>query len=150
MLSFRLKSCLKVALCTVAFAGFSPPAVAAGLMSACEAEIAANCGDVSSGRGRISACLYAHGGKLSGACKTEVETITNSRAIKRNVPAGILSLQGSEYEAGLREACTSDANRLCSGVTTGKGRILSCLYSRSNKVSKSCAAEAKMVLDQLK
>ena len=150
MLSYCIISRLAIAMCAGALASLTSSALAAGLMVACEAEITANCAGVSSGRGRISACLYAHGDKLSGACKTEVAKVSSGRSVHRNVPAGVLSLQGSEYEAGLREACTSDANKLCSGVKIGKARILSCLYSRSNKVSKACAAEAKMVLDQLK
>ena len=141
---------IAMAMCVGALVVLASPAHAADLMGACKAEIAANCADVSSGRGRISACLYAYGDKLSGACKTEVNKISSSRSVKRNVPAGVLSLQGSEYEAGLRKACTSDANKLCSGVKIGKARILTCLYSRSNKVSKACATEAKMVIDQLK
>ncbi|MDH3580216.1 MAG: hypothetical protein OEM91_06270, partial [Hyphomicrobiales bacterium] len=113
MLSFRFTSRLAIAMSVGALASLATPALAAGLTTACEAEIAANCSGVSNGRGRISACLYAHGDGLSGACKTEVDKVTNSRAVKKNVPAGVLSLQGSEYEAGLRKACTSDANKLC-------------------------------------
>ncbi len=137
-------------MCAGALESLATSALAAGLMSACEAEIAANCSGVSNGRGRVSLCLYAHGNRLSGACKTEVDKVTNSRAMKKNVPTGVLSLQGSQYEAGLRKACTSDANKLCPNVKIGKARILACLYSRLNSVSKACSSEAKMVLDQLK
>jgi len=119
-------------------------AQADNLMGACEAEIAANCTGVSKGRGRISACLMAHDDKLSGACKTEVAKVSNSRTFKRYIPAGVWSLQGSKYEAGLRKACTSDMNKLCPSVKTGNGRILACLYSRSNSVSKACSSQVKM------
>ena len=107
MHTFRFTSRLAIAMCAGALASLATPALAANLMSACEAEIAANCAGVSKGRGRISLCLFAHGDKLSGACKTEVVKVSDSRAFKRYVPAGVRSLQGSEYEAGLRKACTS-------------------------------------------
>lgn len=119
-------------------------ALADNLMSACAADIAVNCTGVPKGRGRISACLMAHDDKLSGGCKAEVATVRNSRVFKRYTPAGGWSLQGSKYEAGLRKACTSDMNRLCSSVKDGGGRILACLYSRSNSVSKACSSQVKM------
>ena len=120
------------------------------MMAACEAEIVANCTGVSKGRGRISACLYAHDDKLFGACKSEVIKVSNSRALQKNMPTGVQSLQGSEYEAGLRNACTSDADKLCTGVKTGNGRILACIYSRSNSVSNACSSATKIVLNKLK
>ncbi len=150
MRSFRFTSRLAIAMYAGALASLATPALAADLMSACEVEIATNCTGVSKGRGRISLCLFAHDDKLSGACKTEVAKVSDSRAFKRYIPAGVRSLQGSEYEAGLRKACTSDANKFCPSVKIGNGRILACLYSRSNSVSKPCSLEAKLVLDQLK
>lgn len=119
-------------------------ALADNLMSACAPDIAVNCTDVAKGRGRISACLMAHDDKLSGGCKAEVANVRNSYVFKRYTPAGGWSLQGSKYEAGLRKACTSDMNRFCSSVKDGDGRILACLYSRSNSVSKACSSQVKM------
>ncbi len=127
------------------FIGLPGTAQAKNLMAACAAEIAANCSGVSKGRGRISACLYAHGDRLSGACKTEVTKVSESRLFRRNIPTGVLSVQRLEFEAGLRNACASDTDKLCSGVKTGNGRILACLYSRSNRLSKTCSSEAKMI-----
>ncbi len=150
MRSFRFTSHLAIAMCAGALVSLATPALAADLMSACKSEISSLCSSVSKGRGRISLCLFAHGDKLSGACKTEVAKVSDSRAFKRYIPAGVRSLQGSEYEAGLRKACTSDANKFCPSVKIGNGRILACLYSRSNSVSKPCSSEAKLVLDQIK
>ena len=124
-----------------------PNAAQAGnLIAACKAEIAANCTDVAKGRGRISACLWAHDDKLSGGCKTEVLKVSNSRTFQKYIPAGSGSRKGSQYEAGLRRACTSEVNELCPSVKSGNGRILACLYSRSNSVSKACSSEAKLVV----
>ena len=145
-----LKPVLQMAIAICVFAAFGLPSsvAVADMMSACKTEISAKCAGVSKGRGRIAACLYAHGNQLSGGCKTEVDKVSNSSAAKRYVPAGILSLQGTEYEAGLRKACTADAKKLCPSVTI-VNRVLVCLYSRVNKVSSGCKSEAKRVLDQL-
>jgi hypothetical protein len=124
-----------------------PGAAQAGnMISACKAEIAANCSGVSEGRGRISACLYANDDKLSGTCKTEVVDISNSSSFQRYLPTGVQSLKGSEQEADLRAACTADADKVCTGVKKGNGRFLACVYAQSASVSKECSAAAKFIL----
>jgi hypothetical protein len=144
MRSFDMRIMCAAGLLAASLSALPNTALADNMMSACVADIAANCTGVSKGRGRISACLMAHDDKLSAACRTEVANVRNSRAFKRYIPAGVWSLQGSKYEAGLRKACTSDMNRLCSSVKGGDGRILACLYSRSNSVSKACSSQVKM------
>ncbi len=47
MRTFRFTSRLAIAMCAGALASLATPALAANLMSACEAEIAANCAGVS-------------------------------------------------------------------------------------------------------
>ncbi len=121
-------------------------AQAGNLMAACRAEIAAVCAGISKGRGRISACLIAHDDKLSRACRTEIVKVRNSRTFQRFIPAGFSSLQGSDGKADLFKTCASDVIRLCPRVRMGNGRILACLYSRSNSVSKSCSSEAEMLV----
>ena len=123
-------------------------AQASGLMSACKADIAKNCPNVTKGRGRIAACLIAYDNRLSGPCKTEVTKISKSRTYRKFVPASLRSSdRGPQLEAELRKVCTSDIGRLCPGVRTGKGRILACLYSRSGNVSKTCSSAAKQIAD---
>ena len=129
-------------------AAFSGGVQAGGLMSACKADIAKTCPDVTKGRGRISACLIAYDDRLSGPCKTEVTKISKSRTYRKFVPASLRSSDhGPQLEAALRKVCTSDIGRLCPGVRTGKGRILACLYSRSGNVSKPCSSAAKQIAD---
>lgn len=150
MRSFVIRTVFAAGLLATSLAALPDTVQADNMMAACEAEIVANCTGVSKGRGRISACLYAHDDKLFGACKSEVIKVSNSRALQKNMPTGVQSLQGSEYEAGLRNACTSDADKLCTGVKTGNGRILACIYSRSNSVSNACSSATKIVLNKLK
>jgi hypothetical protein len=122
-------------------------AQADNMMSACEAEIDTNCSGVSEGRGRISACLYAHDDKLSGTCKAEVAEVTNSSTFQRYLPTGVQTMQGFEQEVDLRAACTADADKVCTGVKKDKGRLLACVYARSNSVSEACWAAAKVILN---
>ena len=146
MKRIRLLPTIALALGLFATSSVMPlnPVQAQGLLTKCETEIAANCADVAKGRGRITACLYAYGSDLSGECKTEVDKFS------KKIPKGALSLQGTEYETALRKVCTSDAVQLCSGVRIGKARILACLYSRTDRVSKACSSESKRVLDEVK
>lgn len=121
----------------------------ADMMSACKAEIAAHCSDVSRGRGRIAACLFAYTPKLSGGCAPEVKKVSNSRTTQRVIPAGVRKLSGSQYEGDLVKACGGDARRLCPGVS-GNNRNLACLYSRSSKISGGCRTTADRVLKLLR
>jgi hypothetical protein len=145
--SFAIRIVFAAGLLAASLTALPNTVQANNLMAACEAEIAVKCTGVSKGRGRISACLYAHDDKLSGACRVEVAKVSNSSTFQRYIPTGVRSLQGSGYEASLRKACTSDADKLCTRVKTGNGRILACLYARSNSVRKACSSKAKMVLD---
>lgn len=145
--SFVIRIVFAASLLATSLSAMPDTVQANNLMAACEAEIAANCAGVSKGRGRISACLYANDDKLFGACKIEVTKVSNSRAFQRYLPTDVNFLQGSEYEAGLRKACTSDADKSCTGVTNGNGRMLACIYSRSESVSKACWSAAKLLLN---
>lgn len=130
--------------------GLSSPVQADELMGACSTEIASRCKDISEGRGRISACLFAHSDKLSAGCTPELSKVTTSSTFKRMIPAGVRNMNDTSYEAGLRKTCSGDIKSLCSDVAPGEDRLLACLYAWSNRVSKACRDEAKTVLDQLK
>ncbi len=129
---------------------FLPTIVGADIMKTCTVEIDKYCGDVRNGKGRIAACLFAYSGKLSGACASDVRALSNSKSLARLLPSGVTELKGSPYEADLRAACTSDAAKLCPGVSTSDERVLACLYARDNKLSGSCKATGKRVLSQIK
>ena len=137
-------------LALAAVAGPVPSAQASGLMSICSADIASQCKGVAEGRGRISACLYAHSNKLSPACGPELAKATHSSMFERLIPADIRNLNDTPYEASLRKGCAADISSLCSTVAPGEDRLLACLYAWNDRVSKGCMAEAKTVFEHLK
>lgn len=122
------------------------PGRANSLMSACKVDVDALCKGVEEGRGRISACLFAHGGRVSGSCKPELSKVTNSGTFRKVVPASLGSLKGTERDAKFRQVCAGDIKSHCGGVGQATDRILACLYAWSNRISKSCHAEAKAIL----
>ncbi len=127
-----------------------PMVAAADIMATCKPEIGKYCADVKNGKGRVAACLFANSGKLGGACAGDVKKVSNSRAVSRLVPAEVTELKGTPYEAELRAACTSDAAKLCAGVSTADERILACLYSREGQLSGDCKTTGKQVLSQIR
>jgi len=62
--SFAIRIVFAAGLLATSLTALPDTVQANNLMAACEVEIAANCAGVSKGRGRISACLYAHDDKL--------------------------------------------------------------------------------------
>ena len=99
----------------------------------CKTEITTYCKDVKPGEGRILACLYAYGDKLSGKC--EYALYDAAARLERAVAA--LTYVAKECEADLA------AN--CSGVKAGEGRLLQCLEKNDAKVSQRCKGAIKDV-----
>lgn len=132
----------------ILFAAIATPsghAHASSLMTACKVDVASLCNGVKEGRGRISACLFAHGNKISGACKPELTKVTRSGTFKRMVPAGLNSLKGTARDSKFREICAKDIRSHCAGVGP-TDRLLACLYAWSGRIGKPCHAEAKAIL----
>lgn len=117
-------------------------AARADLMSACAPEITRYCGDVSQGRGRVSACLAGEMGNLSAACRPEVQAVGRSRL----TPADVRKVFDPAFRAALPHACVAPAARFCPGVPVGGGPIFACLYARSDRVGKDCSDAARATL----
>jgi len=135
----RIIMCL-VVLCIVAIAVgqvFAGPAedIAQGLIdsvkSGCDKELKEYCKDVTPGEGRVLACLYARGDKLSGRC--EYALYDAAAQLERAVQA--LSYVANE--------CGDDLKANCAGIKPGEGRILQCLNKNETKVSKRCKQALK-------
>jgi len=62
------------------------------------------------------------------------------------VPASLNSLKGSAGDAQLRQVCASDIKSYCGGVGSATDKVLACLYAWSNRIDKSCHAQAKAML----
>ena len=92
----------------------------------CKAGLETYCKDVTPGNGRILACLYAHGDKLSGRC----EYALYDAAVQLERAVAALSYVVNE--------CKDDLQQLCSGVSAGQGRLLDCLQKNDSQVSGRC------------
>lgn len=120
------------------------PAGAAGLTTVCAPEIARYCSDVSSGRGRVSACLASRAGELSSACRASVQ------ALARNplTPAWVRPVFDPGTKVTLPQACAAPAARYCSGMAPSGGAVFACLYGYSDRVPASCTNAAEATLKQ--
>lgn len=99
----------------------------------CQNEIGTYCKDVTPGEGRILACLYAHGDKLSGRC----EYALYDAAVQLERVVAALGYVANE--------CKDDLKKYCSEVAIGKGRLLKCLEKNDDKVSDRCKQARKDV-----
>ena len=99
----------------------------------CKTEIDSYCKDVTPGKGRILACLYARQDKLSGKC----EFALYDAAVRLERAVAALSYAANE--------CEDDLDKYCSGVEMGEGRLLECIDKNDAKVSSRCKQALKDV-----
>lgn len=97
----------------------------------CEKELAKYCEGVTPGEGRVLACLYSRGDKLSGRC--EYALYDAAAQLERAVSA--LTYVANE--------CGDDIDNLCAKVEAGEGRILTCLKTNEDKATKRCKQAMK-------
>jgi hypothetical protein len=106
------------------------------VIDGCKKELTSYCKDVTPGEGRLLACLYAHGDKLSGQC--EYALYDAAAQLERAVAA----------LGYLVNECRDEMEALCSGVPAGQGRLLKCLEENDAKVSSRCKQALKDVAKQ--
>ncbi|MFO7713340.1 cysteine rich repeat-containing protein [Desulfosarcina sp.] len=129
-------SILSIAICVTLLFAVSAGAqqsLVETVANGCKAEIDTYCKDVTPGEGRVLACLYAHGDKLSGKC--EYALYDAAAQLERAVAA--LSYVVNE--------CTDDLDQFCMGVAAGNGRLKDCLEKNDSKVSSRCKDAMKQV-----
>ncbi len=102
-------------------------------VNGCETEISNFCALVTPGEGRILACIYAHGDKLSGRC----EYALYDAAVQLERAVNALSYVANE--------CSDDINAHCAEVEIGQGRIISCLKANEASVSLRCTSALRDV-----
>lgn len=113
-------------ICTVAGSASAQKPLLETVTKGCEKELTTYCKDVTPGEGRVLACLYAYGDKLSAKC--EYALYDAASQLERAVAA--LSYAVNE--------CRDDLQKLCSGTKPGQGRLLNCLNKNEKDVSKRC------------
>ena len=92
----------------------------------CEAEIKSYCSQVTPGEGRLLACFYAHGDKISGKC----EYALYNAAAELDYAINALAYVANQ--------CDDDAMKFCGDVAMGEGRVLECLEANKDSVSAAC------------
>jgi len=102
-------------------------------MEACKPEIEAYCSQVTPGEGRMVACFYAHGDKLSGRCEFALYEAAN--ALEQFVAA-------VEH---LATECHDDLMKYCADVQMGEGRVANCLLDHEADVTAACKQAIKDV-----
>ena len=97
----------------------------------CRAELTTYCKDVTPGEGRVLACLYAFGDKLSPRC--EYAVYDSMGQLNRT----LINLSYAINE------CSKDMETYCSNIKPGEGRLLDCLKRNEDKVSSRCNTALK-------
>ena len=116
---------------------FSVPATAQDIFeevaNGCKKELDSYCKEVTPGEGRLLACLYAFGDKLSGQC--EYALYDAAAQLERAIAA--LTYLANE--------CEAEIDKHCANVQPGEGRILSCLNKNAKSLDKRCTQALKDV-----
>ena len=99
----------------------------------CKMEIEKYCGQVTPGQGRVLACLFAHGDKLSAKC----EYALYDAAVQLERAVAALTYVANE--------CDADLEKYCASIAPGEGRLLECLEKHDKQVSGRCKQAIKDV-----
>jgi len=99
----------------------------------CQAELTTFCRDVTPGEGRILACLYAFGDKVSSRCEYALyDSISQLNRTLASVSYAITE-------------CGDDLDAYCADIQVGEGRLLDCIKRNEGKVSTRCMTALKDV-----
>jgi hypothetical protein len=103
------------------------------VLDGCGKEFDSYCKNVTPGEGRLLACLYAYGDKLSNRCEYALYDAVSQ--LQRALTA--LSYLASE--------CRDDLKTYCSGIQPGEGRLLDCIDKKKDVISDRCKSAFKDV-----
>ena len=98
----------------------------AQVLEGCSKELTQYCANVTPGEGRLLACLYAHGDKLSGPC--EFALYDAAARLERAISA--ITYIASE--------CRAELETHCANVEVGEGRVAQCLKDHAAELSPGC------------
>ena len=119
-------SCLAFSLLAAIPAAQAMDSIVESVANGCKDELLAYCGEVVPGQGRVLACLYAHGDKLSGQC--EYALYDAAAQLDRFLSA--LTYLANE--------CDADLETHCSQVAAGEGRLAQCLIDNKADLQPRC------------
>ena len=105
---------------------FAQDEIIDGVIKACEPEIQTYCSQVTPGEGRLLACFYAHGDKISARC----EYALYDAAAQLEAFAAALTHLATE--------CHDDLMKLCAQVELGEGRVATCLLENKADLTEAC------------
>ena len=88
-----------------------------GMHKQCAADVTRLCKDVPPGHGRVAVCLNEHAAELAPGCKQHVEMVMMHMNEKMDMHAD----------------CAADAQKLCSDVPAGQGRVAFCLGEHTSE-----------------
>ncbi|MBK5970968.1 MULTISPECIES: cysteine rich repeat-containing protein [Thiorhodovibrio] len=100
--------------------------LAKAISQGCEKELETHCTGVTPGAGRVLACLYAYGDKLSGQC----ELALYDASVQLEQAVGLLS--------DVADECDDDLDEYCDSVSKGEGRLIICLQEHEKQISGRC------------
>ena len=93
----------------------------------CKTEIKTYCSDVTPGEGRILACFYAHGDKLSPQC--EYALFDAAARLERAI--GAITYVANE--------CEDEIEQYCAAIQPGGGHIAECLVRNESNLGTPCS-----------
>jgi hypothetical protein len=99
----------------------------AQVLEGCNSELTQYCPEVTPGEGRLLACLYAFGDKLSGQCQNALY----DAAVRLERAVNAITYVATE--------CSSEIDTHCANVQPGEGRIAQCLRANQSQLSPSCS-----------
>lgn len=96
------------------------------VLEGCNAELARFCAEVTPNEGRLLACLYARGDKLSRQC--DYALYNAAARLERAISA--ITYVASE--------CGAELETHCANVDVGEGRVAQCLKDHASELSPGC------------
>jgi hypothetical protein len=137
---------------------------ALALRNACKGDIQRFCARELAPGGRILDCLRSHGDAISPVCRETAGALRAGGASGLDVPPGAggppppsgrnIPPPGRDMPPwaamlAARDACMMDAQRFCSDVVPGGGRIIRCLMAQRDAVSRHCREAMSAARDAL-
>ncbi|KPK39707.1 MAG: hypothetical protein AMJ69_04940 [Gammaproteobacteria bacterium SG8_47] len=133
MSRYAISMCCAATLLIISSAASAQQGLVETVLEGCKTELESYCSKVTPGEGRILACLYAHGDKLSGQCEY---ALYDAAAQLERAVAGL---------AYVANECGDDLDKHCAAVEAGEGRLMACLDKHEKDVSQRCKQALKDV-----